>query len=138
MGVRYIDNDKSKGIKYNYKKVSKLYRSLGIPKEYDYTEIIPIENENLKWYNLNSERSVGKTTNILLYGMCMNKLYGTQIQLIRHRVVKASYYNDLFNTIVGYDGGRYINLLTDGAYNNVKYYQKKFYYTYVLRSITWH
>ena len=131
MGVRYIDNDKSKGIKYNYKKVSKLYRSLGIPKEYDYTEIIPIENENLKWYNLNSERSVGKTTNILLYGMCMNKLYGTQIQLIRHRVVKASYYNDLFNTIVGYDGGRYINLLTDGAYNNVKYYQKKFYYTYV-------
>lgn len=131
MGFRYIDNDKTKGIKYNYKKISKLYRSLGIPKEYDFTEIIPIENENLKWYNLNSERSVGKTTNILLYGMCMNKLYGTQIQLIRHHVVKASYYNDLFNTIVAYNGGSYIDKLTDGVYNNVKYYQKKFYYTYV-------
>lgn len=131
MGLRYIDGDKTKGIKYNYKKISKLYRSLGIPKEYDFTEIIPIENENLKWYNLNSERSVGKTTNILLYGMCMNKLYGTVIQLIRHHVVKASYYNDLFNTIISYDSGKYINLLTNGEYNNVKYYQKKFYYSYV-------
>lgn len=130
MGYRYIDGDKSKGIKYNYKKITKLYKSLGIPKEYDFTEIIPIENENLKWYNLNSERSVGKTTNILLYGMCMNALYGTQIQLLRHHVVKASYYNDLFNTIVAYDNGKYIKKLTDGKYNNVKYYQKKFYYIF--------
>lgn len=128
---KYIDNDKSKGIKYDYKKISKLYKSLGIPKEYDFTEIIPIENENLKWYNLNSERSVGKTTNILLYGMCMNKLYGTQIQLVRHRVVKASYYRDLFNTIIQYDNGKYIKKLTDNKYNGVKYYQKKFYYIYV-------
>lgn len=131
MSFRYIDNDKTKGIKYNYKKITKLYRSLGIPPEYDFTEIIPIENENLKWYNLNSERSVGKTTNILLYGMCMNKLYGTQIQLVRHRVVKASYYRDLFNTIIQYDNGKYIKKLTDDKYNGVKYYQKKFYYILV-------
>lgn len=131
MGCRYIDNDKNKGIKYNYAKITKLYRSLGIPPEYDFTEFLPIDNDKLKWYNLNSERSVGKTTNVLLYGMCMNKLYGTQIQLVRHHVVKASYYNDLFNTIIAYDNGKYINKLTDGKYNNVKYYQKKFYYTFV-------
>lgn len=131
MGCRYIDNDKNKGIKYNYAKITKLYRSLGIPPEYDFTEFLPIDNDKLKWYNLNSERSVGKTTNVLLYGMCMNKLYGTQIQLVRHHVVKASYYNDLFNTIIAYDSGKYINKLTDGKYNNVKYYQKKFYYSLV-------
>lgn len=83
--IRYIDNDPVKGIKYDYAKINKMYRSLGIPDEYDYTQIVPFENENLKWYNLNSERSVGKTTNLLLYGMCMNAMYGTQIQLIYNR-----------------------------------------------------
>ena len=34
----------------------KEYRALGIPKEYDYTEILPLDNESLKWYNLNSEK----------------------------------------------------------------------------------
>lgn len=127
--IKYISNNPVKGIKYNWKKIIKLYKSLKIPREYDYTEIVPFDNDKLKWYNLNSERSVGKTTNILLIGMCMNKLYGTQIQLVRHTIAKASYYKELFNTIVGYNGGQYILALTDGKFNNVKYYQKRFYYT---------
>lgn len=129
--IRYIENDPVNGIKYNWKKIMKNYRALGIPKEYDYSDIIPFENEDLKWYNLNSERSVGKTTNLLLIGMVMNKMYGTQIQLIRHHIAKASYYKELFNTIINYKKGQYILKLTDNVYNSVKYYQKRFYYAYI-------
>jgi hypothetical protein len=60
--------------------------------------------------------------------MVMNKLYGTQIQLIRHHIAKASYYRELFNTIVNYKNGQYILAITDGKYNAVKYWQKRFYY----------
>lgn len=126
--LKYINNDPTCGIKYNWKKILKVYKALGIPPEYDYTEIVPFDNDSLKWYNLNSERSVGKTTNLLLIGMVMNKLYGTQIQLVRHHIAKASYYRELFNTIVNYHAGQYILSLTDGKYNAVKYYQKRFYY----------
>lgn len=126
--IKYINNDPTCGIKYNWKKILKVYKALGIPPEYDYTEIVPFDNDNLKWYNLNSERSVGKTTNILLIGMVMYKLYGTQIQLVRHHIAKASYYRELFNTIVNYNNGQYILALTDGKYNAVKYYQKRFHY----------
>lgn len=126
--LKYINNDPTCGIKYNWKKIIKRYKALGIPPEYDFTEIVPFDNDNLKWYNLNSERSVGKTTNLLLLGMVMNEMYGTQIQLVRHHIAKASYYRELFNTIVNYHAGQYILALTDGKYNAVKYYQKRFYY----------
>ena len=126
--LKYINNDPTCGIKYNWKKIIKKYKALGIPPEYDFTEIVPFDNDNLKWYNLNSERSVGKTTNLLLLGMVMNEMYGTQIQLVRHHIAKASYYRELFNTIVNYHAGQYILALTDGKYNAVKYYQKRFYY----------
>lgn len=129
--IKYIENDPTNGIKYNWKKIMKNYRSLGIPREYDYSEIVPFENESLKWYNLNSERSVGKTTNLLLIGMVMNTMYGTQIQLVRHHIAKASYYRELFNTIVNYKNGQYILRLTNNKYNSVKYYQKRFFYTYI-------
>ena len=129
--LRYIDNNPSYGILYDWEKIYKLYRSLGIPPEYDFTEIVPISNPELKWYNLNSERSVGKTTNLLLFGMCMNALYGTVIQLVRNHIDSASYYNNLFDTIVNYENGKYIEKLTKGRYNTVRYYQKKFYYQLV-------
>lgn len=129
--IRYINNDPTNGIKYNWKKIMKAYKALGIPPEYDYSEIVPFENEDLKWYNLNSERSVGKTTNILLIGMVMNAMYGTQIQLIRNHIDRASYYKELFNTIVNYRGGHYIKAITNNEYNAVKYYQKRFYYIMV-------
>ena len=102
-----------------------------MPKEYDLTEIIPLGNDALKWYILTSERSVGKTTNVLLIGMVMHKLYGTVTQLIRHTIQKASYYDNLFNTIVAYKNGQYIKRLTDGRFNSVKYFWKGFYYATV-------
>ena len=89
---------------------------------------MPLGNDALKWYIMNSERSVGKTTNVLLIGMVMNKLYGTVTQLIRHHIDKASYYETLFNTIIAFNKGQYIKKLTDGQYNTVKYHWKNFYY----------
>ena len=126
--IKYIDNDPNLGIDYDWDLITKEYKKLGIPPEYDLTEILPLGNDALKWYILNSERSVGKTTNVLLIGMVMNKLYGTVIQLVRHHIAKASYYDTLFNTIIAYKSGQYINKLTDGQYNTVKYHWKNFYY----------
>ena len=126
--IKYIQNDPNLGIDYDWALIAKEYKKLGIPPEYDITDIIPLGNDALKWYILTSERSVGKTTNVLLIGMVMHKLYGTITQLIRHHIDKASYYETLFNTIVAYNKGQYIKALTDGKYNTVKYHWKNFYY----------
>lgn len=123
--ITFIDNDQTLGIAYDWTKILKLYKSLGIPPEYDYSEMFPLANNNIKWYIANSGRSVGKTTNVMLIGMCMNALYGTQIQLIRHKIAKASYYENLFDTINSYG---YVSKLTEGKYNTVYYRWKKFYY----------
>ena len=126
--IKYIDNDPNLGIDYDWELIAKEYKKLGIPPEYDITDILPLGNDAIKWYILTSERSVGKTTNVLLIGMVMNKLYGTVMQLIRHHIDKASYYETLFNTIIAYNQGQYIKKLTDGKYNTVKYHWKNFYY----------
>lgn len=130
MKIKYINNDVNSGIAYDWKAIIKAYKKLGIPKEYDYTEILPLENDAIKWHVLNSERSVGKTTNILLLGMVQNMLYGTQIQLIRHsaKEQKASYFERLFSTISEYKNGHYIKSLTNGKYNTIVYWHKAFYY----------
>lgn len=126
--IRYINNDPNLGIDYDWELIAKEYKKLGVPPEYDITEILPLGNEELKWYVLTSERSVGKTTNVLLIGMVMHKLYGTVMQLIRHHIDKASYYETLFNTIIAYNKGQYIKKLTDGEYDTIKYHWKNFYY----------
>lgn len=126
--LKFIDNDPNLGIDYDWDLIAKTYKSLGVPPEYDITEILPLGNNALKWYIANSERSVGKTTNVLLVGMCMYALYGTVTQLIRHTIDKASYYETLFDTIVAYNQGQYIKKLTNDEYDSVKYHWKAFYY----------
>ena len=79
--LQYIDNDLNKGLKYNFKKIFKEFKKLNVPGDVH----TPLET-NLarnKYIVEMSERSVGKTTNWLLLGLCMFKLYGTQIQYIR-------------------------------------------------------
>lgn len=126
--IPYIDNDENLGVDYDWNLIAKEYKKLGVPPEYDITNIIPLGNAALKWYILTSERSVGKTTNILLIGMVMNALYGTIIQLIRHYIDKASYYDTLFDRVVSYNQGQYIKRLTNGEYDTVKYYSRNFFY----------
>lgn len=127
--IKYIDNDPTLGISYDWNLITKEYRKLGIPPEYDISGILTLGNESLKWYIITSERSVGKTTNILLLGMIMNALYGTVIQLVRHHIAKASYYETLYDTICAYNNGQYIKKLTNGEFNSVTYHWKNFYYS---------
>lgn len=126
--LKFIENDPNLGVDYNWELIAKTYKSLGVPPEYDITDLLPLGNDALKWYIMNSERSVGKTTNVLLVGMVMFALYGTVTQLIRHTIDKASYYETLFDTIVAYNQGQYIKRLTNGEYDSVKYHWKAFYY----------
>lgn len=126
--LKFIDNDPNLGVDYDWDLIAKTYKSLGVPPEYDLTELLPLGNDAIKWYIANSERSVGKTTNVLLIGMVMYALYGTVTQLIRHTIDKASYYETLFDTIVAYNQGQYIKRLTNGEYDSVKYHWKAFYY----------
>lgn len=126
--LKFIDNDPNLGIDYDWELIAKTYKSLGVPPEYDITEILPLGNDAIKWYIANSERSVGKTTNVLLVGMVMYALYGTVTQLVRHTIDKASYYERLFDTVVAYNQGQYIKRLTNGEYDSVKYHWKAFYY----------
>lgn len=127
--IKYINNDPNSGIAYDWEKVLNLYKSLDVPEGYDYSDILPLKDD-IVWHVLCSERSVGKTTTLLLLGMCLNSLYGTITQLIRHsdKEQKASYYKKLFDTINGYDGGRYVKMITGGEYEFVTYYSRAFYY----------
>ena len=126
MKIKYIDNDPIKGIDYDWNLIMKEYKKLRVPPEYDYSDILPL-NTPIKWYLLISERSVGKTTTLLLLGLIMNKLYGTTIQIIRHHICNASYYGKLFETINGYNQGEYIHKIYGSEYDCISYYQRSFY-----------
>lgn len=130
MKVKFIEGNPNNGIAYDWKLIRKEYKKLGVPPEYDILSLLPLENEGIKWHLLNSERSVGKTTSLLLLGMVMNKLYGTVTQLVRHsaKEQKASYFEQLFATISAYNSGQYIEVSTNGKYNAISYYHKAFYY----------
>lgn len=125
--LQYIDNDINKGLKYNFKKIFKEFKKLNVPGDVH----TPLET-NLarnKYIVEMSERSVGKTTNWLLLGLCMFKLYGTQMQYIRQNqlMITPSNLKDLFSVILEYD---YISKLTDGEYNTVYYFSKRYYLAY--------
>lgn len=126
--MKYINNDIQCGIEYDWRKVKEEFRKLNIPKDVYSPMHLPFDKA--KYNVLLSERSRGKTTNILLLGMCMNKLYGTTIEYIRKKedqITKKITIN-LFTTILEYD---YIEKLTDGKYNSIWYNARRWYYCLV-------
>ena len=113
---------------YNYKKIEKDLLKLGVyPKGFWNPLYINLENNDLTM--LLSERSLGKTTGILIYGIRMNVEYGVIIQYIREdrRHLNRTYVKDLFQTII--DCG-YVEKLTNGKWNHIVYnaMQRKWYY----------
>lgn len=126
MKIEYHDNDKKKGIKYDFSLIRKEFKKLKIPNDVYNPLTIPFE-----WSKFNillSPRSKGKTTNILLLGLIFNKLYGTKLEYIRssHDMITPSKAGSLFSVIVQ---NGYIEKLTGGKYNNVKLHWGSWYYT---------
>lgn len=125
MGVKYIDNDKNKGILYDWKLIEKEYKKLKCPKGvYN-----PLKCDFTKhgYCVAMSDRSQGKTTNPLLVGMIMNKLYGTIIHYVRctPNMILPKMLKDLFSVIKEF---HYIEKLTNDRWNSCFYYGKRWYY----------
>ena len=123
--MQYINNDKTQGILYDWKKIMQFYKKLHVPPEYDYSDILPFDKP-YKWHLLLSMKSVGKTTQLLLIGLIMYKMYGTCIQLCRHHMDNATYYDRLFSLINTFDGGRYIKTIFGSENYEIGYYGKYF------------
>ena len=124
MSVEYIDGKKTNGIKYDHQVIKKLYAKLKVPKTF--WSPLHLLDTNCKYDMILSERARGKTTNLLLMGLCFFWEYGTQIQYIRSRenMIAKNKILNLFDTIVEY---KYIEKLTGGKYNNVHYASRRFY-----------
>lgn len=126
MDIKYIDNNKEHGIKYDFNLIRKELSKLKCPD----TVYNPFKSHIIKsgkWYLDLSERSTGKSTNWILLGMVMYKLYGTQIIYIRESVdmIRPAHSRQLFRTILEWD---YVSKVTDGAYNSVKYNSRSWYF----------
>lgn len=124
--IKYIDNNKEHGIKYDFTAIKKGLAGLKCPPGV-YNPFRSHVIASGKWYLDLSERSTGKTTNWILLGMIMYKLYGTQIIYIRETVdmIRPAHAKQLFKTILDFD---YIRKVTDGAYDTVKYSSRSWYY----------
>lgn len=125
--IQYIGNNPQNGIKYDFDLVRKEFRKLKIPKNVYNPSKLPFDAS--KWFMSMSERSRGKTTNIILLGMVFNKLYGTELQYLRlhEEMITKKNSKDLFSTISVPDY-HYIEILTDGKYNGIKYDARRWYY----------
>lgn len=125
MKIEYINDNPLDGINYDFDLIRKEYKKLGCPKNVYSPLHLPFEKA--KWFVTLSERSRGKTTNLLLLGMCFYKLYGTGICYLRsseHMIVpKVS--RDMFSNIISWG---YVEKLTDGKYNTVIYKSRRWFY----------
>ena len=121
---KYIENNEQFGIDYDFKHIRKKFKSLGIPSDVWTPEHMPT---HCFWNAIMSERSLGKTTNCLLWGMCMNWEYGTVIQYVRSKEdqIMPKYSSKLFETILKFG---YVEKVTDGLWNTVIRKGREYYY----------
>ena len=109
--------------------VEQLYKSLKIPADY-FNPLEALGKNAGDWNVILSPRARGKTTNMLLWGMCEYQVNGTVTQYIRQYddMLTPSMINDLFSVILRYG---YIGKITDGKYNSCRYWRRRWYYTKV-------
>lgn len=125
--MKYIDNKIENGIDYDWKKIFSEFNKLNIPK-YVYNPCkLPLNRKDVAWFWTLSERSKGKTTNLLLLGMIVHKQYNSPIQYIRQtkEMLSPSISNTLFSTILKFN---YVEKITDGKYNNVMLFHRNWFY----------
>lgn len=125
------ERDQAMGIEYDIHKINAEYKKLGCPEDVFDPSVLPYDKA--KYFFLSSSRSVGKTTNVILWGMCANKIYGTTVMYVRQResMIEKKYLDNttgLMSTIRSY---HYIEKLTGGRWNSCEYYARVWRYTNV-------
>ena len=113
-------------VQNEYKSAIKLYKSLKCPENVlnIVTELLPYQQA---WNILLGIRGTGKTTQLLLWGMCLYMCYGIQIQYIRSREQQIAPKNigNLCDVIIS---NGYIEKLTKGQYNSCEYHWRRWYF----------
>ena len=126
--MKYIDDRPELGLVYDFRAIEREYKKLGVPDLWYSPPFAAIPRN--KYFIGLSDRSTGKTTNWLLYGLCMNKLYGTIVQYVRptEDELAPSHAEKLVEVIRSYNNGEYIKKLTNGRWNSIYYHWRAFYY----------
>lgn len=128
MKIEYIDNNPDMGIKYDYSKIKKELKRLKVyPKSNDVWNPLHLPFNNAKWFVMMSIRSKGKTTNFLLMGLIMNKLYGTVTQYIvqNEKLLAPKITKGLYNIV---DSFGYIPKITNGRWSSICLKARRWYY----------
>jgi len=122
MDIKYVDNDKSKGIIVDWKFIFKEYKKLNCPKDVYNPSSLPIGKAS--YFVLLSERKTGKTTNLLLIGLLLYWHYGIVTQYIRsnENMIMNKNIKDLYSTIIQYE---YIEKITKARYNSIYYHARQ-------------
>lgn len=122
--VKYVDDDKSKGILVDWKFIFKEYKKLGCPKDVYNPCTLPIYKAT--YHVLLSERKTGKTTNVLLIGLLLYWHYGIVTPYIRQTetMIMNKNVGTLMDVVKHYG---YIEKITDGKYNDIIYHARKWY-----------
>ena len=125
MSSKYINGNEQLGLKYDWRKIFKEYERLGCPKDV-YSPLFALR-QGCSYNVAISERSTGKTTNWILLGLCMHKLYGTIIQYIRQseNMIMPKNIGKMMSVI---NQCGYCEKLTDGKYNMLEYKARNWYY----------
>lgn len=122
--IEFIDGNKNLGIKIDWSKVRKEFRKLGIPKN----TYNPLKADlNKCGYVIDmSDRSRGKTTNKLILGLLLYKMYGITLQYIRQKKLDCERKNiiNLYETVIEHN---YIEKIFDNNFNDIEYYGKRWY-----------
>ncbi len=106
----------------NIKQVENELKRLKIPQEYNYINPWEIFNHEYSFYV--SVRECGKTTNALLIGLVLYKLYGTKTEYLRcdDDQIKRAQIEELYGTVKGCG---YIEKIFPKMWNDIEYSQVK-------------
>lgn len=123
--IKYLNSNPQDGIIVDWKKVFNYYNLMKMPKGF-YNPSKELDPNSAEWFILISSRSTGKTTNLLIISIILFLMYGITTPYIRQRPDMTAKQNieKLFEVIRACG---YIQLLTDGEYNNVYYFGHKMY-----------
>lgn len=120
--IEYYDNDPNKGIKYDWKHLQKEYRKLKCPK--GVYNPFSVDFSRAAYCMCLSDRSSGKTTNVLLLGLLMYRDYGTVCHVIRQNkeICEPKNIKNMYAAITEHG---YIEKIFDGEYNDIRYKGKR-------------